>query len=243
MKYIYETEAKNYEDFASGRVLYNQSGATSFPVRLGSEIYLRCKKHLQDKGVKTPFSVYDPCCGGAYLLTILAFLHEKDFSRIMVSDIDEDMLKLAKSNLSLLTLEGLEQRINQIKGYIEEFHKESHKAALESGNRLKNMIGRRRKQIDVRCFRADALTIDDIDEKVDLVITDVPYGNIVQWSNGNDDNLGKFLHNLLVVLKPTSVVAIVADKRQVAQDEEYTRLEKFKVGIRQITILEPNSLE
>ena len=42
MKYRFEIEAKNYEDFASGRVLYNRKGATAFPVRLGSEIIQRC---------------------------------------------------------------------------------------------------------------------------------------------------------------------------------------------------------
>lgn len=36
MKYIYETKAKKYEDFARGRVLYNQKGATAFLFRLAS---------------------------------------------------------------------------------------------------------------------------------------------------------------------------------------------------------------
>ncbi|RJX37512.1 hypothetical protein D3P09_21250 [Paenibacillus pinisoli] len=38
MKYLHEKYDHNYEDFASGRVLYNAHGTTSFPVRLASEI-------------------------------------------------------------------------------------------------------------------------------------------------------------------------------------------------------------
>lgn len=47
MKYLYEIEFKNYEDFVSGRVLYNRKGATAFPVRLASEIFQRCKAALE----------------------------------------------------------------------------------------------------------------------------------------------------------------------------------------------------
>lgn len=65
MSYMFEMEDKNYEDFASGRVLYNQHGTTSFPARLGSEIFLRCEQFLYKAGVDGPYSIYDPCCGGA----------------------------------------------------------------------------------------------------------------------------------------------------------------------------------
>jgi 23S rRNA (guanine2535-N1)-methyltransferase len=41
MEYRYTAERQNYEDFASGRVLYNQKGTTAFPVRLASELYQR----------------------------------------------------------------------------------------------------------------------------------------------------------------------------------------------------------
>ena len=42
MQYRYVTEKESYEDFAAGRVLLSQSGMTSFPVRLASEIFQRC---------------------------------------------------------------------------------------------------------------------------------------------------------------------------------------------------------
>lgn len=50
MEYIYESAQRSYEDFASGRVLYNAQGTTSFPVRLASEIAQRCFQLLEKKG-------------------------------------------------------------------------------------------------------------------------------------------------------------------------------------------------
>ena len=69
MEYIYES-AQRYEDFASGRVLYNAQGTTSFPVRLASEIAQRCFQLLEKKGYRGRI----PCSiprGGAYLLTVV----------------------------------------------------------------------------------------------------------------------------------------------------------------------------
>ena len=100
MKYRFEIEAKNYEDFASGRVLYNRPGATAFPVRLGSEIIQRCLERVRERHGKGRLTLYDPCCGGAYLLTTIGFLHGQEFSKIYASDIDEAMLELAMDNLS-----------------------------------------------------------------------------------------------------------------------------------------------
>ncbi|MBG9795269.1 hypothetical protein ABD76_23525 [Paenibacillus dendritiformis] len=42
MEYFFEKKHSGYEDFASGRVLYNARGTTAFPVRLASEIIQRC---------------------------------------------------------------------------------------------------------------------------------------------------------------------------------------------------------
>lgn len=64
MEYIYEKVQRSCEDFASGRVLYNAQGTTSFPVRLASEIYLRGKSYLKKKSEKENYTLYDPCCGG-----------------------------------------------------------------------------------------------------------------------------------------------------------------------------------
>ena len=60
MEYKFALEQRSYEDFASGAVLYNQAGATSFPVRLGSEIFQRCSHHLAAKGIEWSIPIYDP---------------------------------------------------------------------------------------------------------------------------------------------------------------------------------------
>lgn len=238
MKYIYETKRRNYEDFASGRVLYNQNGATSFPVRLASEIFLRSKKYLNDKMVKSPFSIYDPCCGGAYLLTTLGFLHGDDLAKIIASDIDKNMLDLAKRNLSLLTSRGLNKRIEEIENYIQEFDKDSHREALESASRLKAMNKKINNSPDIQCFQANALK-NSVSINVDLVITDVPYGNIVQWSNNKDDNLEIFLDSIFKVVKSTSVLAIITNKSQVVEHNKYCRIKHFTIGKRRVSFLEP----
>ncbi len=246
MKYIFETENKNYEDFSSGRVLYNQKGATSFPVRLASEIFQRCKKHLEKKGVRSPFTIYDPCCGGGYLLTTLGFLHGNDLYKIIASDIDKNILNLAERNLSLLTVSGINNRIQQIQEYIRQYDKDSHKQALQSAYRLKSLIETRKITIGMKLFQADALNIQStvINDifKADLIITDIPYGSIVKWSEDSADNIEKFLDSMVAVIKPSSILAIIADKKQVIRHQQYNRVEYFKLGKRQITILEENCL-
>ena len=54
--------AGNYEDFASGRVIYGAKGIPNFPVRLIAEIFGRA---LKASGKKDRLYVYDPCCRGA----------------------------------------------------------------------------------------------------------------------------------------------------------------------------------
>lgn len=238
VKYIYETERRNYEDFSSGRVLYNQSGTTSFPVRLASEIFLRSKKYLMNKNVKSPFSIYDPCCGGAYLLTTLGFLHGNDLSEIIASDIDENAVDLAKRNLALLTLPGMNKRMDELQNYIKEFDKDSHKEAFVSASRLKTMHQKLNSPIHVNCFRSDALN-SSITMSVDLVITDVPYGNIVNWSNNKNDSLEIFLESIFKVLKSTSILVIITTKSQVVNHDKFNRIKHFTIGKRRVSFLEP----
>ena len=115
MEYIFEKN-RNFEDYSGGRVLYNRPGTTSFPARLGSEIFLRCKNHLEQKGKPGPYTLFDPCCGGGYLAAILGFLHGKNLKEILASDVEEPALELAERNLGLLASPGLRSRIEQLRG-------------------------------------------------------------------------------------------------------------------------------
>src|SRR5690349_8686028 len=115
MQYKYERESLDYSDFASGRVFYSLPGHPAFPIRLASEVFQRCMAH-REKLYKdsTPCTLYDPCCGAAYHLSVLGYLHGKLIREIIGSDIHEKAVAIAKHNLDLLNVAGLDQRINEI---------------------------------------------------------------------------------------------------------------------------------
>src|SRR5215216_7133062 len=119
MQYKYEKENQDYSDLASGRVFYSISGHPAFPVRLASEIFQRC---LADRETiyknSTPCTLYDPCCGTAYHLSVLGYLHGRNIREIIGSDIDEKAVDLAKRNLGLLSVAGLDGRIAEITSMI-----------------------------------------------------------------------------------------------------------------------------
>lgn len=240
MSYKYATENINYEDYSSGRVFYNQHGTTSFPVRLTSEIFQRCMNILKQNEFNGPYSIYDPCCGGAYLLTTIGFLFGNNISKIYASDVDETVLELANKNLSLLTQTGLDNRIEQINKMISDYNKTSHEEALKSALRLKHSLNELSHTIDTTCFIADAAKTDKID-KIDIVITDLPYGDIVSWVNASNENEAvlKLLDNLFPKLSTNAVVAITSTKKTSINHNNYKRVDHFKIGKRQVVILQP----
>ncbi len=239
MTYRFATERANYEDFASGRVLYNHPGMTAFPVRLAAELYERARATLISMGINPPFSLYDPCCGGGYLLTTLGFLYHSDIASISASDIDGEAVQLAKKNLSLLTQEGLNQRMGELQRLVFEYGKPSHAEALDSTYRLMAMVTDRGRSIEIDCFQADALNPGDARPKVqpNMVITDLPYGDLVHWSADSPNAAKALLDGLLPLLDPPSVMLVVANKSQVVKHPSYIRLEQFQVGKRRITLL------
>jgi hypothetical protein len=97
MKYLFATKRQNYSDYASGKVFYGLPEHPAFPIRLASEILQRCfaKRKTRDRCV-----LHDPCCGGAYHLTTLAYLHWDRIDAIIGSDINADALALAERNLA-----------------------------------------------------------------------------------------------------------------------------------------------
>lgn len=243
MSYKFATENINYEDYSSGRVLYNQHGTTSFPVRLTSEIFQRCTNILKQDGNLGPYYIYDPCCGGAYLLTTIGYLFGEDISKIYGSDVDTTVLELAKKNLSLLTEEGLKNRTEQIRQMFSEYGKESHNEALQSSLKLMNTIKHMSHCIDINCFTSDATKPNNINkiDPIDIVITDLPYGEIVDWigSSNEDEAIFNLLDNMLTKLSNNAVVAIVSRKKVTINHPKYKRVDHFKIGKRQIILLRP----
>lgn len=242
MNYNY-CKRETFEDFACGRVIYHRSGMPSFPAKLAGEIFGRCLEYL---GKKEGVSLYDPCCGGAYMLTVLGFLYSNVIGEIFASDISEEAILLAQSNLSLLTEEGILKRKNSIHKMIDKYGKSSHKEALSSIEVFSNIIINRQFKPQIKCFKSDNLDrkdTHDLEFKSDIVIADVPYGNLVSWQNSTSDAVNVMLDNLVAVLHEDSIVAVITDKTQKINNKGFKRLEKFKVGKRQVIILKLNGEE
>jgi 23S rRNA (guanine2535-N1)-methyltransferase len=253
MEYRYTQERENYAVYAAGGVFYSVPGHTAFPVRLASEIYRRCIAIRTSWEVSDRAVVYDPCCGGAYHLSTLAYFNWDNIKRIYGSDTDEDAIAVATRNLSLLSGAGLARRIQELSNLHQQFGKESHAVALQNALALQRRASElsRHHKIDTHLFRADATDRHAIaaqlaDTKVDVVFTDIPYGHWSSWHSGTQaliqaaDPVVQLLETLLPILAPKAVVAVAAAKKDKIAHECYRRLEKFNVGKRQIVLLQPN---
>ena len=251
MQYKYETGIQDYSDLASGRVFYSTPGHPAFPVRLASEIFQRCMASREAiYGNSSPCTLYDPCCGAAYHLSALGYLHRKHIREIIGSDIDENAVDLARRNLGLLTVAGLDRRIDEITTMIKQYNKDSHKEALQSAHLLKHKISAlaREHPLATKVFQSSATDSQTIcnhiaASSIDIVFTDVPYGQHSQWQGSSSDELSNplwsMLDAILNVLSTSSIVAIASDKLQKVSHEKYQRVEKFQVGKRQVVILKP----
>jgi tRNA G10 N-methylase Trm11 len=249
MRYRYATEQTDYSDLSSGRVFYSLPGHPAFPVRLASEIFQRCLAYREViYQVSGPCTLYDPCCGAAYHLSVLGYLHGEHIREIIASDIDEKAASLARQNLSLLHEDGLHRRIAAISKMLEQYGKESHREALQSAAVLKEKLltVRKSQPLETRVFQANATDKRAIasqvsPQSVDVVFTDVPYGRHSQWqeSNGSSNLLRSMLDALLEVISDSSIVAVSSDKQQKATHERYQRLEQFQVGKRRVILLKP----
>jgi 23S rRNA G2445 N2-methylase RlmL len=240
VSYQFAIENENYEDLASGRVFYNQHGATAFPVRLASELFQRGKAYLTSKGNPGPYRIYDPCCGGGYLLASIGFLHREDIETITASDIDPAAVELASRNLSLLTAAGLQARIGQIRQMHASYGKDSHMAALAGAERLGKLIGEPASPESLECFEADSTEQSDKlnGKQFDIIVSDVPYGNQVEWKTESSDPVGRMLSRLEPLLAPASIVILVSAKDQKISHDRYSKLGQIKIGKRRVTLLE-----
>ncbi|MDE7274048.1 MAG: hypothetical protein K2N95_13475 [Lachnospiraceae bacterium] len=224
-------ENRNFEDLASGKVIVHRAGYPNFPVRLAQEIFSRCLHYLDNPD---SVCIYDPCCGGGYLLTVLGFLNFERIKTIIASDISDDAIQLTDENLSLLDKNGLRKRIRQIKDLLSLHNKNSHIEALNSATNLFDILANSTHEIERKVFKTDILSnfpLDKPDFKADIIFTDVPYGNLVEWQNRNKDN-SNLLDQLLPVTKEKTVVAICSDKSQKFQSDNFQRIEKQVIGKR-----------
>ena len=251
MQYQYVKDRVDYSDLTSGRVFYSLPGHPAFPVRLASEIFQRCMaiREIIYK-VSSPCVLYDPCCGAAYSLSVLGYLHGEKIQELIGSDVGERAVVLAAQNLGLLTVSGLNNRMREISEILKLYGKESHKEALASSHILQTRITSLNKDhpIITKVFQASVFDGKAIlenmgDRSVDIVFTDIPYGQHSQWQETGSietpDLIWSMLNTLTTVLSPSSIVAIVSDKEQKIAHENYQRVKQFQIGKRRIHILKP----
>ena len=261
MVYRFVRERGEYSALASGQVLYSAPGRTAFPVRLASEVFQRCTARLATHSVMPPYVLYDPCCGGGQLVTTLGFLHGEWLGEIVGSDVDAEAVRLAARNLALLTPGGLDRRIAELDALRERYGKESHAAALSAARSLHERLPAltETRPIAVRAFQADATRPDALARQVrpysvSLVIVDVPYGRHSTWAEGDgpgdragagdpddpgDSPVGRLLGAMRPLIVPGGVVAIAAAKGEPVEHEHYRRLERLRVGRRQVALFTP----
>jgi hypothetical protein len=255
MPYRYATERQDYSDYARGRVLYGLHGYPSYPVRLASEIWQRCAALLRAEGRTGPYRLYDPCCGSAYLLTTIAALHRPDVAAVTGSDVDARVLETARRNLALLSKTGMDARIDGIRALYQAYGKASHAAALASAMRLRDrLFAGGRPEIDARHFLADAADPGALQRgleselggrEIDVLIADLPYGRDSQWTRSQEEDppssspLTQMLDALLGVISAHTVVALSADKGQKLAHPAYRRVDRFRLGKRQVALLRP----
>lgn len=248
MQYKYATQQQDYSDLSSGRVFYSLPDHPAFPVRLASEIFQRCIAFRREiYNIHTPCTLYDPCCGAAYHLSVLGNLHRESIQEIIASDINEKAVALAAKNLGLLATKGMDQRIVEISSMLGQYGKDSHKDALKSAEIMRNKISNFEQghTIQIKTFQANATVANEIlqniqTNSVDIVFTDIPYGQHSHWEDSNEsDPLRSMLNTVHEVLSPFSIVAIASDKKQKISHERYQRLEQFQIGKRRIVTLKP----
>jgi hypothetical protein len=243
MKYRFATARENYEEFAGGRVLYGGPGSSAFPVRLASELFQRCEDRLARHGASPPFTLYDPCCGEGYLLTVIGFLHGARLVRIIASDVDAEAVERARRNLSLLTAAGLDRRSREIQRLMDTYHKPSHAGALESAAMLRSRLTPAHEAIAIDCFVFDITAgapLPPAVTGVDIVLSDLPYGCSSTWTGAADPASAArdLLAAVAPALSPAAVVALVADKQQIVSHPDFRRVDTLSIGRRRVTLLE-----
>ena len=245
MPYRFEKDRPDYSLFAPGGAFSGQPGQPAFPVRLAGEVYQHCARLLAANGRPGPYHLYDPCCGGAYHLSVLGYLFPNAFAGISASDIDPASVDLAERNLSLLTKEGLARREAQIHALFEQYGKPSHAAALAQVDALRRLLGEWAQPPTLHTFQADALQPEQIQAglngmRPDLVFSDIPYGWKSNWVVEDDADgatpVWRMLEALKPCLAPGALIAVAAGKDQMVRHEGYRQVKKIKIGLRQVVI-------
>ncbi|MBT2382488.1 rRNA methyltransferase [Streptomyces sp. ISL-11] len=245
MPYRYATDRVDNSDFACGFVLHSAPGFPAFPVRLAAEIFLRAVSHLPGDG---PVTLWDPCCGSGYLATVLGLLERDRLRRVIASDVDADALGIARRNLSLLTPEGLAERERARRADSERFAKPAYAEAADAAGRFAGRLAESGGGLPWSAHRADVFDPRSLaplvaETPVDLVLTDIPYGERTHWAGDvRDEPIPAMLRSLASVLPPHAVVAVANRARKIPVGP-VRPLERLKIGTRSVALVRAADLQ
>lgn len=235
-------ELTNFSAFAGGQVFYSRPGFVGFPVKLAIEIFEKSMSLLKENSVSDRLVLYDPCCGSGQLLTTLGFLYGDTLAEIIGSDINSQAVELAQKNLGLLSEKGINERIEDLRVLATKFNKESHMESLQYAIEFKEQLKEMQTdhEIKTKIFNADCTNSQDLennlkDTKIDLVITDVPYGLETSWQVKDSELPGNVMMEALKpFLTKRSVVAVVTNRQQKIENPHYQKIAQIKAAKRRV---------
>ena len=111
-------------------------------------------------------------------------------------------------------------------------YKYSHMEALQSIDRIEQRIT---KEVKTSVFNRNVLEACDLPFIPDIIITDVPYGNMVEWDEGSG-GINQMMNALSVVCGSKTIICVCMDKKQKIQTDKYQRLERQLIGKRKFEI-------
>ncbi|MCK1796001.1 rRNA methyltransferase [Streptomyces sp. XM4193] len=247
-------ERADSSDLACGVVLHSAPGYPAFPVRLATEIFLRARARLPQQ---RPLTLWDPCCGSGYLLTVLGLLHRDALRQLVATDADPDPLELAAKNLALLTPEGLSAREDERREQSVRFDKPAYLEAADAAGRLRERLDRggalpyalRTADVFAPASLAAALAVPDGAEGgsalvPDLVVTDLPYGERTRWEGEVPDGAPvlAMLRSLASVLPEHAVIAVTDRSRRIPV-APVPALERLKIGTRSAVLVRAGDVQ
>ncbi|SNR71458.1 rRNA methyltransferase [Actinomadura mexicana] len=238
MAYRYAVVRQNHEDLASGGVLHSAPGFPAFPVRLASEMFQRALALLREDEA----TVWDPCCGSGYLLTVLGLLHHRQITAVLGTDVDTEALRLAAQNLSLLDEAGLTARAADLDARAERWDKPSYAAPARAARRLARELRTGRGGVGHAVRPADVFDPEQLRRALDgarpgLVITDVPYGEQTDWRGpGGASGVAGMLRALGAVLPEEAVIAVAVRGRRLRLDDGLRADSSFRIGTRAVAL-------
>ncbi|MBC2875760.1 MULTISPECIES: rRNA methyltransferase [Streptomyces] len=237
--YRHAVERSDAADFACGVVLHSAPGYPAFPVRLATEIFLRARTRLPGDG---PVTLWDPCCGSGYLLTVLGLLHRRSLRRVIASDVDPAPLELAAKNLALLSPEGLTARERERREQSERFAKPSYLESAAAARRLRERLDADGGALPYAVGPADVFDPRSLSAVLagaapDIVLTDLPYGERTHWDGAVPGQpVAGMLRSLASVLPAHAVIAVTDRSRKIPVAPVPT-LERLKIGTRSAVLV------